>query len=181
MSWDQNIAGLNSEIVEELPPSAAFPHGNPRFLIFRSATKAVGPISGRDFVDCVYLGPLGALPESVRSAAPAGLEQVIINGGSGLPNGHASFTETSAFVRGFNHPGCGWVLQPLSGPSDASSTAAVPSNSDGWTRVYYVVQSELKGWLPTAVVNSSMVGMFTTFFTNFLAHMAKKDLKSLKA
>lgn len=182
LKWDSNIAGLETTLVAALSQSSDFQlcGGKPNYLILHSATKPVGPISGRDFTDCIYLGPISALPPDVAQCAPAtlgssaaGSAKCLVNGGAGLAQGHAAFPETSAFVRGFNFSGSGWVLEPIAGPTDTSSSApAVPTNANGWTRIYYVVQSDLKGWLPTAVVNSSMVNMFQTFFANFLHHMS---------
>jgi hypothetical protein len=80
-------------------------------------------------------------------------------------------------VRGVNSPGCGWVLEPLppQRKDDASGKdgSRLPTNHNGWVRVTYVVQSDLKGWLPPSVISASMVGMFGSFFGDMLAHMEK--------
>lgn len=173
LKWDGNIAALEGTDLK-IVDGPELCGWKPKYQIFRSATKQVGPISGRDFVDVVYIGQMDLLPADIKSAAPAGLQPgTILNGGSGLSAGHPAYPEASGFVRGFNFPGCGWVIEPLQGPTDTSAGAApVPANSNGWTRIHYIVQSDLKGWLPSAVVNASMVGMFESFFAALLKYMA---------
>ena len=175
MKWDKNIAKLAATPVREVLAAQPLPQDTASYLVFCSCTRAVGPISGRDFVDAIYVGPMSLLPDEVRLAAPPTVAATAwVNGGAGLPGGHASFPESSSFVRGANF-GSGWVVELLAGPSDASATAApLPRGAThgGWTRVTYIVQSDLKGWLPAAVVNASMVNMFVTFFDNLIAHMA---------
>jgi hypothetical protein len=171
LTWDRNIAGLGVTVVREvgageggMPP--------PRFCLFHSATKAVGPISGRDFVDAVFIGPISALPPEIVAQAPKAIAPgAWVNGGCGLPEGSDKYPGSS-LVRGLNAPS-GWVLEPSSAPADAGA-APLPAGHDGWTRISYVVQSDLKGWMPSMVVNASLTGMFTDFFTDLLSFMAKE-------
>jgi START domain len=150
LSWDQNIKGLDKIIIKTLSGEGAT---GDEICAFRSATKAVGPISGRDFVDAIYVGKFSSLPEDVKKCLAAGQvghpDECLINGGMGAEAGHPSFPETKEFVRGLNYPGSGWLFEPT-GPESV--------------RIYYCVQSQLNGWLPAAVVNSSMQGMFVDFF-----------------
>lgn len=184
LRWDRNIAALDMRTVQDVP-SATSSDAHGVYTLFRSCTKAVGPISSRDFVDATYIGPFSLLPEAVRAAAPAGMDVAWVNGGRGLEEGHADFPEVSGVVRGLNHPGCGWVFEVIAGPSEALGPApansALPPGHDGWTRITYVVHSKLNGWLPSSIVNSSMVGMYGTFFGDMLAHMAKTVTPPTKA
>jgi len=106
-----------------------------------------------------------------------------ISGCHGLSE-HPNFQASPAFVRGFNHAGSGWILEPLAGPSQPEeSPQTLPpgqrhprhggASEMQWTRVSYVVQSELRGWLPPAVVNSSMVGMYSTFFSDLIGQLSR--------
>lgn len=184
LRWDRNIAGLDMRVVKEVPAATAADAAGV-YTLFRSATKPVGPISSRDFVDATYIGPFGLLPDAVRAAAPAGMEIAFIHGGSGLEAGHPDFPEVSGVVRGLNHPGCGWVFEVLAEPSAAlgppPANTALPPGHDGWTRVTYVVHSKLNGWLPSSIVNSSMVGMYSSFFGDMLTHMASSVAPITKA
>lgn len=184
LRWDRNIAALDMRVVKEVPAAIAGDAAGV-YTLFRSATKPVGPISSRDFVDATYIGPFTLLPEAVRVAAPAGMEIAFIHGGSGLEAGHPDFPEVSGVVRGHNHPGCGWVFEVIAAPSEAlgppPAYTALPPGHDGWTRITYVVHSKLNGWLPSSVVNSSMTGMFGSFFGDMLAHMATSVVPITKA
>ena len=92
-----------------------------------------------------------------------------VNAGTGL-KAHDAFPATGALVRGFNHPS-GWLFEPADPPPAGDGGAPPPANSNGHTRVTYVVQPELAGWLMPAIVNGSLAGMFANFFGDMLAFL----------
>jgi hypothetical protein len=167
--WDSNIARLDSRPV-------GGGAGGAGSAVFYSATKAVGPISGREFLDATWRGAASALPTAeLRAAAPAG---ALVNCGCGLPEGHVAFPPDARLVRGLNHPS-GWIFEPLDAVTATTAAASgppLPANSDGWTRATYLVQPELKGWMPSAVINATLAGMYTTFFSELLAAMSRAAL-----
>ena len=135
--WDVNIESLETVVLQEQPFKA---------YLLRSRTKSVGLISGREFLDVpVYFDFLEA------PSAPAGPDNFVapigslINGGHGLLS-HPDFPETGDFVRGWNSPGSGWLFEPILG--EGGQCVA--------TRVHYLIHVDLKGWIPTTLVNSSL-------------------------
>lgn len=170
-TWDRAVARLAVHVVRD-----------PHYRIFYSVTKpaAGGLISGRDFADAVFVGPVEALPPAVAIAAARPLAPgAFVNAGAGLRS-HDAFPASSALVRGYNHPS-GWLLEPAAPPPPGDGGRAPPDNHNGWTRVTYIVQPELNGWLPTSIVNASLSSMFGHFFTDMLTHLqsvAKEDLET---
>jgi len=135
LTWDSNIAALE---VHPLPASET--SAGQAFLL-HSSTRAVGPISARDFVDAVaVVGPL----------APDGR---YANGGVSVED-DAHFPQRAGFVRGWNSAGGGWLFEPLRA-ADGRSVH---------TRIHYVIQTDLRGWLPTLIVNNALTGSYITFF-----------------
>lgn len=119
------------------------PAASTRLLLLHSQTHAVGPISARDFVDAVaVVGPLDG--------------GVFVNTGASVVDGR--FPEQRGVVRGVNSPGGGWLLAPC---GDGSST-----------RVTYVIHSDIRGWLPAAVVNAALVSTYVSFFRELRGHLA---------
>jgi len=167
LKWDANILRLETAEVEPLPGgggggAAGGPPG-PLVCVFYSATKAVGPISGRDFTDATYIGPLAALPADVRSAAPAGPSpHAWVNGGAGLPGGAPAFPESPAAVRGLNLFGSGFVVEP-------------GAEGEGGCVVHYVVQPTLSGWMLPAIINMTLNGVLKTYFDDLLGAMARGE------
>lgn len=41
-----------------------------------------------------------------------------------------------------------------------------------FTRMHYIIHSDIKGWVPHAVVNAAMVKNFETFFTALAVQLA---------
>jgi hypothetical protein len=139
LKWDTNIDQL--EVIDIQTATS----DKPRVFLLRSATKAVGPISARDFVD-------------VTAVLNDSNGKLISGGGSIVDLGR--FPIQSGFVRGWNTSGGGWYYEPM--------------EKDGkiiGCRVHYVIQTDLKGWLPTMIVNGAIAGSYVTFFTDFLKHL----------
>ena len=141
--WDRNISRVASL------PLAAGPRITPasapvRACIVHSQTRNVGIISGRDFVDLpvfLALEAAGAPAGPDAWVAPPG---TLVSGGAGVED--ARFPEQKGFVRGWNSPGSGWVLEPL--PQGGSGALH--------TRVHYLIHTDLKGWIPCALINASL-------------------------
>lgn len=149
LRWDPAVSRL------DCIPVADTPRG--RVHLLHSQTKAVGPISSRDFVDVVAV---------VRT--PSG----------GYANGGGSVTdprlpEQRGVVRGWNSGGGGWTFEPV---EEAGGADAGPR-----CRVTYVIHSDLKGWLPALIINSAITGNYVTFFSGALAAMREARLDSAES
>lgn len=123
--------------------------------ILHTVTKAVFAVSSREFLDA-----------SATVRLPNGC---VAHGGEGVSS-DARYPDTPGAVRGHNGPGGGWYLEPIARPADAAGDAAAATE---WCRVHYVIFSDLRGWLPTAIVNSAMVGAYGKFFgdmSEYLKH-----------
>ena len=101
-----------------------------RCYLLHSQTRPVGPISARDFVDACAVDAIG--------------DGAYVNGGASVPD--ARFPERSGVVRGWNSPGGGWIVEPLQ-----------IDNRGLHTRLSYVVHSDIKGWIPSAVINHALI------------------------
>ena len=145
--WDASISHLESVAVGE----------SGRLWIQYGVTKGVFGVSARDFVSAVGFEDLDG--------------GGIVHGGSGIPAGHPSFPERPGIVRALNLEGVGWHLVPVPPPADASEE----QRANPWTRISYVVQTELRGWLPQFVINSAMSSTYSAFFGGVL-----EDLRRLK-
>lgn len=144
LAWDRNVAGLDTVVLaaEGGPPQRA------AVVLLRSSTKPVGPVSAREFVDVVRTAAVG--------------RGVYVNGGAGVADvDDPRFPPRPGFLRGYNSPGSGWVFEPAAG---AGGRAA--------TRVSYLIHSDLRGWLPSLVVNAALTGAFEAFFADLGAAMA---------
>lgn len=177
-SWDSNVAGLTvvelgeggggnggggsgdsssgaadaiaAAAADATTADAAAAAAPLRATLLRSATKAVGPISAREFLDVCVAGSVAAVAAAATSplrwTPPPG---TLASGGVGI-DADARFPPNAAFVRGINGV-CGWVFEPTGVDS---------------CRVHYVIVTNLKGWLPAVVVNANLAGAFVTFFTD---------------
>jgi hypothetical protein len=141
--WDRNISRVTALCVRAGAPVTE--GGAPeRACIVHSQTRNVGIIAGRDFVDLpVFLsfedGPSAPTgPDGF--VAPKG---TLVSGGAGIED--ARYPPAAGFVRGWNSPGSGWVLEPVPQPGGAVHT-----------RVHYLIHTDLKGWIPTMLINSSL-------------------------
>jgi len=152
--WDRNISGIKWLPLREGPRiTAASPPVSAG--IVHSSTRNVGIISGRDFVDLPVFMAFSEAPSK-----PAGLDSFVaptgtlVSGGAGVVD--ARFPEVQGFVRGWNSPGSGWVLEPI-------EHASAP-NSQG-TRIHYLIHTDLKGWILPLLVNSSLAVRASLFFS----------------
>lgn len=158
LRWDRNMQALDTVVLRGAGASAAAPAlasgaggadaGVRRVVMLRSATKQVGPVSAREFVDVT------AICDDGFAGVPAGS---VASGGAGVVDA-ARFPEQPAFVRGWNSPGCGWLFE---------------RRADGGTRVHYVIQSDLKGWFMAVVINNVLTGSFFTFFDDVNKRLAE--------
>jgi len=164
LTWDKNCTNLQTHDLYSWPvidPSASadaaqrtLPLENTlKFL--RCTTAAHGPISARDFVDVNYLRH----DVDLRGKCYA----VVSCGGvtSELANFHESkhpdvYPVVSGVVRGITSGGCGWYIEQDRDPRTGEYTDACA--------VSYVIHSDIKGWLPTVLINSTVGGTFADFF-----------------
>jgi len=157
LRWDSNIAALDTLALRGegapagAPPAAAAASGVQRVVLLRSATRPVGPISAREFVDVT------AICDDGFAGVPAGS---VVSAGVGVA-ADARFPEAPGFVRGINSAS-GWVFE---------------RTAEGGTRVHYVIHSDLKGWFMAFVVNSAITGSYQTFFGDLKRRLA--ELKAL--
>jgi hypothetical protein len=85
-----------------------------------------------------------------------------VSGGGGINNiGFPS--KIGNFVRGFNHSGGGWYFQSIDNGTK--------------TKVYYVIQCDLKGWFPPIVINSVLGGSYVDFFTDLKKALEASEKK----
>lgn len=152
MKWDSNIARLETHALDPAGAASPLPAGA-KFYLLRCQTHAVGPISARDFVDAV-----------ATYALPDGR---IVNGGASVVDA-ARCPERKGTVRGWNTPGGGWVFEPVRVPAAADGIGGERVH----TRVIYVIHSDLRGWMPSGVVNSALTSTYVAFFTDLRKAMA---------
>lgn len=145
LTWDRNIQDISRIIVKEDADKRE------KIFVLRCATKQVGPISGRDFVD--------ACAELVLE------DGSVVNGGGGIPLEVSKFPATRGFVRGYNHPGSGWHFEPD------------PEGSGG-TRISYVIHCDLKGWFLPLIINNAIGGSYATFFEDLQGALKKHCAES---
>ena len=140
-SWDSNLSKIETT---ELGTDE-----RGKFHLLHIETKAVGPVSARDFVDAVAIV---SLPDGS-----------IANGGRGLTDGaNDVYPEARGVVRGLNGPGGGWIFRP------------VQAEGGVHTEIVYVIHCDLKGWLPHVVVNNALVGSYVSFYKDLTRAMAAK-------
>jgi hypothetical protein len=142
-AWDRNIHRVASTPLAAGP--AITPSSPPlRACIVHSQTRNVGIIAGRDFTDLpVFLSFADAPAAPAGPDAYAAPQGTLVSGGAGIED--AQFPPQPGFVRGWNSPGSGWVLEPVAQPSGAVHT-----------KVHYLIHTDLKGWIPSALVNASL-------------------------
>jgi len=158
LRWDGNMLALDTVVLRGAGAAAGAPPLEPagadagvrRVVLLRSATKQVGPVSGREFVDVT------AICDDGFEGVPRGS---VASGGAGVVDA-ARFPDDPSLVRGWNSPGCGWLFE---------------KREDGGTRVHYVIQSDLKGWFFPAIINSVLTGSYKTFFGDLQARLAELE------
>ena len=148
LKWDSNMFGLDTIVLRGPGAAASAPElsatsdaGVRRVVLLRSATKRVGPVSAREFIDVT------AICDDGFPGVPAGS---VMSAGAGVPDADADarFPAAHGYVRGANSPGCGWLFE----------------RTPAGTRVHYVIHSDLKGWFVPMVINAVLTGSFVTFF-----------------
>jgi hypothetical protein len=133
LGWDSNIAALDTTVLRGEGAAAGAPpaeRGMVRVVLLRSATRPVGPISAREFLDVTGI---------CNDEFPGVPKGSVVSGGAGVVDA-ARYPEAAGFVRGWNSPGCGWLFE----------------KTDEGTRVHYVIHSDLKGWMLAMIVNNAL-------------------------
>ena len=107
MTWDRNVCDIKTHDVYSSDDASN------RVKLLRVATKQVGPISGRDFVDVI----------SIRKIENG----KYVNAGASISAKEIAFTEKcfpegKAFVRGWNFSGGGWMFEPIETSDGSNST-----------------------------------------------------------
>ena len=145
LEWDENVCHLAVTVLSEDPVTGD------KLVILNCRTNAVGPISGRDFVDiCLWK----------KSANEDGDETYVSAGATYLEEDEIQrkistlFPTPPGFIRGKNFQGGGWHISA--------------SKSDGGegTVVTYGIHSDLAGWFPAVVINNAIAGSYVSFFKN---------------
>jgi hypothetical protein len=135
LAWDGNIAQLDTVVLRQHDPFC---------FVLHSATKSVGPVSARDFVDITAI--------------------VALEGGSYASGGcgyvdEKRYPARSGFVRGSNSPGGGWYFESV---GEGSGTRC---------RISYVIHSDLKGWMPSVIINNAITGSYVSFYGDMLKYI----------
>ena len=145
LKWDSFISKSNKIMIDA---------SNPNLFVLNTATKpaAGGIISARDFVNLLRIYELKGEEEKdgeyqAMQIASRGIEM------KGMP-------EKKGFVRGVvNLSG---VIFEKVGQRDIKDKYKLPTlrmihnKQCEWTRIRYIVQSDIKGWLPTSIVDKAM-------------------------
>jgi len=140
LKWDSNIAALDiHDIRGGTSGVPSTDEGILRVVLLRSATKPVGPISAREFLDVT------AICDEKFPGVPKGS---VVSGGTGVVDA-GRFPEASGYVRGWN-TASGWVFE----------------KTETGTTIHYVIHSDLKGWMLSVVVNNALTGSYVTFFSD---------------
>lgn len=144
LTWDRNICALTTLQIRD--------DSRGLVTILRCATKQVGPISGRDFIDATIVRNLD--------------DGSIVNGGSGLcpEDLHLLHPESKAFVRGLNQPGSGWLVEPIKSPDGAVTGS----------NIQYIIHTDLKGWFNAFIINQAIGGSYTAFFEDMLGALRER-------
>ncbi len=148
--WDRNVKSTHKTELQVAPFRAA--------LWFSTTRDGVlmGLVSSRTFIDVAVQLEFPDAPSP--AAGPDGFSAAA---GSFLTGGHglladARYPEAPGLIRGLNHGGTGFVIEARPG---------------GASRVHYVIQTDLKGWLPMSVINFNIVRSFVDFFGDLLAEL----------
>jgi len=165
LTWDSNCTNLEAHSLYEweVPDPSAEPGAAKKTVdnlrnalkFLRCTTAAVGPISARDFVDINYLRHDVDLQGKVYAVVSCGgvTPELEVIHQTKYPQ---VFPVASGVVRGRTSGACGWYIEqdrdPATGECNDSCT------------VSYVVHSDIKGWLPSMLINSTIGGTFAAFF-----------------
>ena len=167
--WDPNCTVVETHVLYEW--AAANSNGtsssnNPKnaMKLLRCETPAMGPISARDFVDINYIR---------HDLDEQGNITAVLSCGGVTPALDAYqkkhcptlFPELSGIVRGLTSGGSGWYM-----PQDRDPVSKELLDS---CTLYYVIHSDIKGWLPTVLINNTVGGTFAQFFEKLKEVLAK--------
>lgn len=140
LGWDENVCHLDIMVLSEDKSTGE------KLVILNCRTNAVGPISGRDFVDiCLW---------KKITDEKGGTVTYISAGASYLENDDIKrkidehFPLPRGFIRGTNFQGGGWHI----------------SAGDRGAVVTYGIHTDLAGWFPAIVVNNAIAGSYASFF-----------------
>lgn len=141
--WDGSVATLTSQ-----------PIGTPEDCLWlqHGVTKGVYGVSPRDFVNAVSF-------ENLEGGG-------IVHGGMGIEE-HPLFPQRRGVQRALNLCGVGWHLLPIPPPEGRAAAA-----DSSWTRVSYIIHTDLRGWLPQFVINAAMGSTYAGFFEGVLKDLA---------
>lgn len=162
MTWDTNLSRIQSHHLYDWEVEGAKDKDstpNNLLHIFLVESRAVGPISARDFVDINYLShQLNEDGEVISVTAVGGhtseLTQIITRDYADI------FPEKPGFVRGVSSSGSGWF--------------AVQQGED--VLFHYVIHSDLKGYFPAWLANNTVGGTYVTFFQGLKDSLLKTPL-----
>jgi len=146
--------------------------------LVRFQTYATGPISSRDFVTCIHdwretlpdgRKVVGSSGFSVESAEWEQLFPLFPEGawpGGGVPKQLKPYMkEYGGCVRGKNFDCGGWRWE---------------ESGNGTVNLYYVIQSDIGGWLPGYVIDAAMAGTFSGLvkaLTKFIKKQRQKIIR----
>ena len=153
MVWDYNMA--EHRILEQRTPTHA---------VGLWVTKKNFGIDRRAFYDLEFTWPK---PDGTLWCFGKTID---FKPGEPLP---ASVGKVSNYTRGYNHPGSGWVFEPFeAGESVTGNGTGV--GAGGGVRVTMAVLSDIKGWVPTSLVNSSIPKHNIWMMKTLAKHMNSK-------
>lgn len=136
-----------SAAIMEIVEEVAAPEEGAKSYITHMATHRVLTISGRDFVSVQVIQ---SAKGCVFSAACSTVDD--------------RRPSTSKFVRGEVLPGCAWYCEP-----------APQADGSVWCTLYYIVLTDIKGWVPAALVNAGISENFQSYFKGLRKHFPPKQ------
>jgi hypothetical protein len=127
----------------------------------------------------VIESPLSALPAGGDAAVAAAAARLppgtFISSARGIPAGSAidqTWPLPAGIVRGANDA-CGWIFEPLAVDAANAADFGPLVAPQGATRITYLIQTNIRGWMPTLVVNTSIYGLYKDFTTDLLRRLAE--------
>jgi len=140
--------------------------------IIYAVGAAAGPISARDFVQIRVIRRLESDSKTEEGKKIRGF----VLGGYGIKE--RLVAEHPGIVRGFNYTNGYVILEGKGDEGDKKGEEAAKDNANGsaneksekteWCRLVWVMNADLKGWLPASVVAATMTGVMVAFYDNDL-------------
>jgi hypothetical protein len=193
LTWDTNCSDLQAHMLYTWPSSQSPTSSAPvcptpgssgvsstdqsdRIVVLCCTTKAVGPISARDFVDVNYVKHIYA--PCVENASGASASSATGAAGATTTDCAAPRSRLAAVVSAGGHTAglaklCLEQYSSIFPPTNSSVVRGVTSGGCGWYIVqepggdcimHYIIHCDLKGWFPAFVVNNTLGGTFAEFF-----------------